>query len=341
MKIETKNLCGLEFELKEKNITKFIKETLEQAAPESVDEINQFFQGGVGLVPLQIITTDRAQSFGVQIKNNGNIGISVQTMILFYMMTEIFWDTFMNLAPAISFGYKGEYFEISSFSQNKMNAIKEIQTWTNKDKTINDYLQTVKNKQIYYSFLRFGNGRNGDVDDMCVNDLYWLSLSAFILHEISHSRNSKLATDMPSKIQELYCDNFAFNLLTKNIHKFRLTEFEKLKGYTIQDVKVKRLVALDLMFCIIATFFSDETDTHPNCYTRIKNLIDTYSKEPEVDCNSSDFFYQINHLGNNFWNIFATTIPLLLWIKNKKMSLLSSADNAKTFCLQNLHLINS
>ena len=44
MKIEPENLCELEFELKTKNLTQFIKNTLKQAAPENSDKIDIFLK---------------------------------------------------------------------------------------------------------------------------------------------------------------------------------------------------------------------------------------------------------------------------------------------------------
>lgn len=340
MKIEPKNLYELEFELKTKNLTQFIKDTLKQAAPENSDKIDIFFEAGIGLQPLNIITTDTVGTFGIEISSNGNIGLSFQTMILFYIMTEIFWDTYLNLSSKILFDVNEEKIELSEFSKGKMDAIEEILSWVEKERTIQECLKNVTNKQIYYSFIRLGNDRNGDVNDICVNDLYWLSLSAFILHEISHSRNSKISEDLSPKEQELCCDNFAFDVLTNNIQNFQLTEEEKFKGYTLQDVKVKRLIALELMFCIITKFFRDDVDSHPSSYIRIKNLINIYANEPEADYFSSSFF-QFMCLGNNFWNVFASTLPLFLLIKNIDLSLLQRANTAKEFCMKNLELLKS
>lgn len=338
MKIEPENLCELEFELKTKNLTQFIKNTLKQAAPENSDKIDIFFKGGIGLQPLNIISTDKVGTVGIEIASNGYIGLSFQTMILFYIMTEIFWDTYLNLSSKILFDRNKEKIELSEFSKGKMDAIDEILSWGGKEQTIQECLRTVTNKQIYYSFIRLGNDRNGDVNDICVNDLYWISLSAFILHEISHSRNSEISDDLSQKEQELCCDKFAFNILTDNIQNFQLTEDQKSKGYTLQDVKVKRLIALELMFCIITKFFRDDVDSHPSSYQRIKNLINIYEKEPEADYFSSSFF-QFMHLGNNFWNILASTLPLFLLIKNIDLTRLKKAKTAKKFCMKNLELL--
>lgn len=62
-------------------------------------------------------------------------------MILFYIMTEIFWDTYLNLSSKILFGMNEEKIELSEFSKGKMDAIEEILSWVEKERTIQECLK--------------------------------------------------------------------------------------------------------------------------------------------------------------------------------------------------------
>lgn len=338
MYIETRGLERLEFELKTTNLTSFLKETLRQATPENCEIIEQLFRGGVGQLPINIITTDKTGSFGIQLNQNGRIGISIQTLVQIYISTEIFWDTFVNISSVVAFGYTGGIISLSDFTKNKLEAIREIASWTDPTKTINECLAHTNNKHIFTSFIRLGNDRNGDAFDNAVNDIYWLSVAAFMLHEISHSRNMDISNCKNNQDVELCCDRFAFKILIDNIDKFELTSEEKLKGYTKEDAKVKRLIALALMFFVIIKFFDTKHSSHPDGYSRIRQLIDCYEKQPDTDLSDLDGVFRLR---NNFWNVLTAVIVLILHEKAVDLNSLQHAPSAKDFCLENLNKLRN
>lgn len=339
------------------DITDKIKNmVLKQVIPERKNEIDKIFEN------LQIrsqagVTGYRAEA------NSYAIFLSDQTIIINHLITELFYKGLKETACKIftrTIENKDiDFFPLQDIQQ--LDIIKNVLSWSEEEKEfkwhiLDDSFITHTVEKMFEEPI--------SVEERCIRDLDFISLSFIVLHEIGHLVKGYGS----SPEEELKCDEYAREFILGDVYNYILTERDNKLTKPRARVINKRLTGLNtahFIIGIVEQLLDVRNRTHPPMSDRLYPLLERAKSFEEINYDVSEFtqkacelmcteiivkgtkgnsiFFENelrkiydNHGPMTFWNTLAASLMALFQIKNIKP--IPSKDTM-AFCFNNVKLL--